>query len=137
MVKIKFVEVPRRDAIRYLAKGREFFEQAETSLKAGAYDAAMLGAIHSAVSCADAVCVALGGRRAADPDHQRSADLLREVAGESASSSLNQFRSLLAKKNLVEYESLRASAKEAADAVKRAKRFVDWAGPVVTKARVG
>lgn len=137
MAKIEVVEVPRREAPKFLAKAFEFFEQAETALKARAYDAAMLGAIHSAVSSADAVCVALSGRRAADPDHQRAADLLREVAGQSANSSLNQFRSLLAKKTLVEYESVRATSKDAGDAVKRAKGFVDWAGSLVKKARVG
>ena len=42
-----------------------------------------------------------------------------------------QLRALLARKNAGEYESRRATAKEAADAVARATRLVEWARGVV------
>jgi hypothetical protein len=43
---------------------------------------------------------------------------------------------LLAKKNVVEYESRRASVKEASEAVKRADRLVDWATETVEDAHL-
>jgi hypothetical protein len=102
------------------------------------YDAAMLNAIHAAISATDAVTVALAGQRSADPDHGRAADLLDEVGGGSSevSAHARQLRQLLARKNVVEYESRRAAAGEAMDAVKRADRLVAWATGVVGAAKL-
>ena len=98
----------------------------------------MLNAIHAAISASDAVTAVLAERRSADPDHQRAVDLLEEVAGQSGEikARVRQLRMLLAKKNVVEYESRRATAKEAADSVERAERFVEWASEIVRRARV-
>ena len=129
----KKVEVPRRDAPSYLAKSAEFQAAAERALGEGQRDAAMLNAIHAAISAADAVTVALAGVRSRDPDHQRAADLLDEVVGGSGDGKtrVTQLRGLLERKNAVEYESRRTRAKEAADSVKRARRIVDWARDIV------
>jgi hypothetical protein len=43
---------------------------------------------------------------------------------------------LLAKKNVVEYESRQARSKEASEAVKRADRFVHWASQTIEDARL-
>jgi hypothetical protein len=98
----------------------------------------LLNAIHAAISALDAVTAALAGLRSADPDHQRAVDLLEEVASgsEEITTRVRQTRQLLARKNMVEYESRRATAKEARDAVERASRIVDWAAVTVRRARV-
>ncbi len=134
----KPVTTSRGDASLYLAKGKQFLEAAQLALKGSRPDAAMLNSIHAAISAADAVTVALSGRRSADPDHQRVADLLEEVGGrsESITSRVKQLRALLAKKNQVEYESRQARAGEAADAVARALRFVEWAAETVERAKL-
>lgn len=107
-------------------------------MKSSRNDAAMLNAVHAAISATDAVCVALAGRRSADPDHQQAADLLHEIGGKSreVTDSVKQMRMLLAKKNVVEYESRQATSKEASEAVKRAARFVLWASKTVEDARL-
>jgi hypothetical protein len=43
---------------------------------------------------------------------------------------------ILAKKNAVEYESRRATAKEASETVKRAERFVTWANQTIEDAHL-
>jgi hypothetical protein len=43
---------------------------------------------------------------------------------------------LLAKKNVVEYESRQASTREASEAVKRAAKFVHWATQMVENAHL-
>jgi hypothetical protein len=43
---------------------------------------------------------------------------------------------LLGKKNIVEYESRRATAKEALEAVDRAARVVEWSRTLVERARI-
>ena len=100
--------------------------------------AALLDAIHAAISGTDAATIALAGVRSTDPDHQRAADLLAEVAGSAPDSRerARQLRTLLARKNTVEYESRKASVKDARDGVERASRIVDWAKEVLAKARL-
>ncbi len=132
------METPRAEARLYLAKAKQFSTEATAAVKGARSDAAMLNAVHAAISATDAVCVALAGRRSADPDHQRAADLLQEIGGKSkdVTNSVKQVRMLLAKKNVVEYESRQASSREATEAVKRASRFVDWASQTVENARL-
>lgn len=136
MAKSKVVEVPRRSSTEHLQKGKEFLGQAEAALAKEAYDAALLNAIHAAIAAADAVCVAYAGRRSADPDHQRAADLLLEVIGTGGRPQVGHLRTLLGKKNLVEYEARRATAKEGREGVKKAARFVGWAEEMVQKTKL-
>ena len=134
----KTTAVSRIEARLYLSKAEQFIEQARVAVDAERYDAAQLDAIHAAISGADAVTVALVGRRSTDPDHQRAADLLEEAAASSPEvrDRSRQLRVLLARRNRVEYESRRASAKEGRDAVERAGRLVDWARGILDRARL-
>jgi HEPN domain-containing protein len=134
----KTVQVRRGEAQLYLDKAVQFIEQARSGLDSGRNDAALLDAIHAAISGADAATVALAGVRSADPDHQQAADLLGEVAASAPEGRerVRQLRTLLARKNAVEYESRKASAKEARDSVERAGRIVGWAKELIAKARL-
>jgi len=138
MAKGKTTQVRRGEARLYLDKADQFVEQARFGLDAGRNDAALLDAIHAAISGTDAVTTALAGVRSSDPDHQRAADLLEEVAGSAPEvrERARQLRALLARKNTVEYESRKASAREAREGVDRAGRIVDWAKGVLENARL-
>ncbi len=138
MPKGKVVRVERSQALLYLGKAREFFEQAGDALEAGRSDAAMLCAIHAAISGADAVTAALLKQRSTDPDHFAAADLLRAAGRGSGEieSRAKQLIALVQKKNLVEYEARRATRQEANDAAKRSERFVEWADKT-TRAALG
>lgn len=138
MAKSKTVQVRRSEAQLYLDKAVQFIEQARSGLDSGRNDGALLDAIHAAMSGADAATVALAGVRSTDPDHQRAADLLEEVTASAPEGRerVRQLRSLLARKNAVEYESRKASARDARDGVERSRRIVDWAKDVVAKARL-
>ncbi|HSL81862.1 MAG TPA: hypothetical protein VLF66_03750 [Thermoanaerobaculia bacterium] len=70
----------RAEARLYLAKAEQFVTEAHAALEGSRHDAALLNAIHGAISAVDAVTAALSGLRSADPDHQRSVELLEEVA---------------------------------------------------------
>ncbi|MGA7913063.1 MAG: HEPN domain-containing protein, partial [Candidatus Dormiibacterota bacterium] len=126
------------EARLYLDKAIQFIEQARSGLDADRNDAALLDAIHAAISGTDAATIALAGVRSTDPDHQRAADLLAEVAGSAPENRerVRQLRTLLARKNTVEYESRKASVKDARDGVERASRIVDWAKEMLAKARL-
>lgn len=132
------IEVPRREARVLVAKAREFLGAAKVAAAGGQHDAALLEAVHAAIAANDAVCVALLGRRSSDPDHQRAADLLENVADTEpdARGRAVQLRSLIAKKTLVAYDARRATAAEARDGVERATRFVGWTEEVLLRAKV-
>ena len=133
----KVVKIPRSGSRTYVTKAREFADAASVLLDRGHNDAALLIAIHAGISAADAAAVALAGLRSADPDHQRAADLLESAArgSEDVRTRSRQLRSLLQKKNLVEYESRRSTSAEARDAVQRADRLVAWAEQTVRGAK--
>lgn len=134
----KTVSASRAEARLYLQKAQQFLEEANTASANERYDAAMLNAIHAAISATDSVTSALANRRSADPDHQRAADLLQQVAGasEEIGTRVRQLRTLLTKKTAVEYESRKATPREGRDAVERARRLVEWAEEVVHRTRI-
>jgi len=134
----KTVAASRTEASLYLGKAEQFAEESQRALDDSRHDAAMLTAIHAAISAADAVAVALAGRRSVDPDHQRAVDFLEEVGrgSEAIGARVTQLRALLSRKNEVEYESRRATGREADDAVTRAARIVEWARETIRRARL-
>lgn len=136
MAEIKIVRVAGFEARAYPAKAREFVKAAEASLEASQFDAAMLNAVHAAIASADAVTAGLGGVRSADPDHGRVVALLAKVLREAGVTATppSQIERLIAKKNLVAYETRRATGREALEAVERAKRVLAWAEAILTPA---
>src|SRR5258706_7013922 len=101
MAKGKTTQVRRGEAKLYLEKAVQFIEQARSGLDAGRHDAALLDAIHAAISSTDAATIALAGVRSTDPDHRRAADLLEEVAASAPErrERARQLRALLTRKN--------------------------------------
>lgn len=135
--RLKTASADRAEAALHLAKAEQFLDVARAALIDRRHDAGMLTAIHAGISAADAVAIALAGVRSADPDHGRAAALLEQVAGQSdiVRTRARQLRMLIEKKNAVEYESRRASADEAVQAVERAHRIVSWAREAVDNGR--
>jgi hypothetical protein len=121
--------VAKSHAGGYLRKAEQFCLAAAEAIGAERFDAALLCAVHGGISSADAVCVALDGRRSKDADHLRAADLLEEIAKNSPPirEKAAQLRALIRQKNRVEYEDKPASHSDAADAVRRCERLVEWA----------
>jgi HEPN domain-containing protein len=125
--------VRREEAYSYLGKADEFLEAAHRALADGLWDAAGLGAVHAAISAADAVMVFRGGIRSAEQDHRVARDLLEEIVGPEAKPVLRHLSAVLAKKNLVEYEQRRLKEKEAIEMVAHARRFLSWAGDMMPR----
>lgn len=137
MAEFQVVKVPRTQARDHLAKAQQFAAAARSALDLEQRDAALLNAVHAAITAADAATVVLAGERSADADHLRAADLLEHVAraADEARTKAGQLRALIKKKNVVEYEARRATVKEARDAVERAGRIVEWVQTIVERAR--
>ena len=110
----------------YLAKAEEFLRSALDNANSRRWNAAALSAIHAGIAAADAVLVFERGLRSASQRHEDVLDLLAG-SGADRSSALAHLRRILARKNVVEYESRLFSQREAEEIVRHAERFLSWA----------
>jgi HEPN domain-containing protein len=128
----KTTRIERSEAANYLRKATQFLAEADAAATANRPDAAMLCAIHAAISAADAVTVGLSQLRSTDPNHAAAADLLRAAGrgAEEFEARAKQLSALIQKKNLVEYEGRGAKVADAEDACKLARRIVEWSATI-------
>ncbi len=110
----------------YLTKAEEFLRSALDNVASRRWNAAALSAIHAAIAAADAVLVFEQGIRSVSQHHEDVLDLLAG-SGADRSSALAHLRRILARKNVVEYESRLFSQREAEEIVQHAERFLTWA----------
>jgi len=110
----------------YLAKAEEFLRSALENLASDRWNATALSAVHAGIAAADAVLVFERGIRSVSQRHEDVLDLLAG-SGSDRSSALVHLRRILARKNVVEYESRMFSRREAEDVVQHAERFLTWA----------
>jgi HEPN domain-containing protein len=110
----------------YLTKAEEFLRSALDNAASRRWNAAALSAIHAGIGAADAVLVFERGLRSAGQRHEDVLDLLAGP-GADRSAALTHLRRILARKNVVEYESRLFSQREAAEVVQHAERFLTWA----------
>jgi len=110
----------------YLAKAEEFLRSALENAASRRWNAAALSAIHAGIAAADAVLVFERGVRGAGRRHEDVLDLLAGP-GADRSAALAHLRRILARKNVVEYESRLFSQREAEEVVQHAERFLAWA----------
>jgi hypothetical protein len=116
-------------ATSFLQKAEQFLSEGRTALAAGSFDAALLLAVHAAISANDAATSHIAQIRSTDPDHLTAADLLASVSGDVAKA--RQLRALISLKHEVEYQSSRTPSKTAKDGIVRAERFVGWVSQLV------
>jgi HEPN domain-containing protein len=116
----------RGASANYLAKAEEFLRAALENATSRRWNAAAMSAIHAGISAADAVLVFERGLRSAAQRHEDVLDLLAGP-GADRSAAMTHLRRILARKNVVEYESRLFSQREAEEAVQHAERFLAWA----------
>ncbi len=110
----------------YLAKAEEFLRSALENAVSRRWNVAAFSAIHAGIAAADALLVFERGARGAGRRHEDVLDLLAGP-GADRSAALTHLRQVLARKNVVEYESRLFSQREAAEIVQHAERFLAWA----------
>lgn len=93
------------------------------------WDVAVSNAVHAAISMADALAVYHLGLRSAARDHDESIQLLYSLSLDRMELQRNakHLTDLLDVKSLAEYEERRMTADDAEAAIKKSKRFRDWA----------
>lgn len=113
---------------RYLIKAREFLLAAQDSRARGNWNAVGLNAVHAAISANDAITIYQIGKRCVSEKHSDAIRLLlfalpndSEVKNQS-----NHLSRLIAKKNIVEYESRLFQRNESIELLKHSERFLNW-----------
>ncbi len=110
----------------YLAKADEFFDIMNESISKRKFNAAVLNAIHCAISSADALTVFYKGVRHADDRHEDIVVLLNTLGLQDMQSKNRQLLDLLRIKNSAEYEEKLMTETNALDSIKNAERFFKW-----------
>lgn len=127
MAKRKTRNVEKSDAAAYLAKAGEFLSTMERAIQEGQWDSAGFQAVHAVISASDALLAFYGNVRSAEPDHRQVAALLQDILGKEAAPASRHVSYVISKKNVVEYEKRRLTAKEAREMAAHTRRFFRWA----------
>lgn len=126
--KIKIVEIDRTQYMNYQKKAEEFYLSMLQAEKTGHWNAVGLNAVHCAISMADALLVKFSGTRSISSDHMVVVDLIKQNLNiNDIENRLNMLSRILAKKSLIEYDSVPFSKSDASDIAKQSERFYLWA----------
>ena len=126
--KIKIVEIDRTQYMNYQKKSEEFYMSMLQAEKTERWNAVGLNAVHCAISIADALLVKFSGTRSISSNHMVVVDLLKQNLNiKDIDNKLNALLRILAKKSLIEYDSVPFSKSDASDIAKQAERFYLWA----------
>lgn len=132
--KIKIVEIDRAQYMNYQKKAEEFYMAMLQAEKAGHWNAVGLNAVHCAISMADAILVKFSGTRSISSDHMVVVDLIKQNLNiKDIDTKLNTLSRILAKKSLIEYDSIPFPKSDALDIAKQAERFYIWSREELSK----
>lgn len=125
--KIKFRSVDKEKYRIYLKKANDFYETMLRAYQENNWNSVGLEGVHCAISSADTLMVYRKGIRCASKDHRDSVEFFEQHIGSPENKSyVTQFRRIISKKNLIEYEDRNFTAREAEEILKKAERFLDW-----------
>lgn len=116
----------REDALRHLAKAREFLDAADLELHMELHTAAASSAMLAGINAKDAICLRLTGRTGKSDDHRAAVPELA-AAGPAGKALESTFRRLLGLKTAAQYQAAPISRTDATKAVEWATRMVDAA----------
>jgi len=125
--KIKFRNISKEKFRIYLKKASDFYETMIRAHQSSNWNSVGLAGIHCAISAADAFTVYRRGVRCASDEHNDSIEFLEQnIIDPGDKKYIVQFRRIIAKKNLIEYEARNFTSTEAKEILKRAERFFNW-----------
>ena len=108
-------------------KASEYKSAMEMAYSQGLWDPAVSNGVHALLLMANAVTAQIRREYFTGQDHDGAAGFLLEVAGPEAKNAVNQMQRVVSMKTTAEYDRRKYSAKDAESAVKRVRRFFEWA----------
>ncbi|MEK7849417.1 MAG: HEPN domain-containing protein [Candidatus Omnitrophota bacterium] len=125
--------VEQSEYVGYWNKAEEFYEVMGHAFKNRMWAAVGLNAVYCVISVCDALLVKSQGIRAAEDDHIRTLELLASAPIAGIEKQVTMVRRIIAKKNIIAYESREFRESEASDIFKQAERFYRWAFEYLNK----
>lgn len=126
--KLKIQKLEKDKYRIYQKKALDFYTAMQAALVAGNWNSVGLEAVHCSISVTDAILCYSAGVRALTSNHQEAADvLLQHITTRGVKESAKRLRSIIARKNLIEYEARSFTKKEALAIAKDVERYFDWA----------
>lgn len=119
--------IPRNRYTTFWRRAVELQAASEVELEAGRFSAAVLDAVHAAISALDALCVHSLGQRTAGPDHREVLTLVSQLGDRSFPENSRRLQALLDLRTHAAYEDRLVTGDEAKDAVRAADRLMNWA----------
>ena len=130
---MKTRNVDKHKYVNYLKKAEEFLEIMNDCFAKRKFNAAVLNAIHCAMSSADALTVFYKGVRHSGERHEDVVSLLNILGLSDMASKNRQLLDLLRIKNSAEYEEKLMTEANASDSIKNAERFHKWVKEILKK----
>lgn len=140
MVKRKKIRAEARTrAADYLRVADDFAGGADTAMEFDYPNAAGVLYVHAAIAYADAVCIALSGKKSSSEDHEDVADLLQDVlpvGDPNDKDALNAVRRVISIKNQVSYEGRAFARKDVVPLKRRIDVIGRWSKDRVRRAGI-
>ena len=126
MKHLKVRSVDKNEYVLYWNKAEEFYETMQLAHKNRMWTSVGLNAIHCVISSLDALLVKSQGIRSAGEDHVQAVGLLAHAPIDGIEKQTAVVRRIIAKKNVIAYESREFREGEATDIFKQVERFYRW-----------
>jgi HEPN domain-containing protein len=110
--------------VGYLTNAENSLKVSKIALKEGAYDAAVMNAVHGAINALDALTTYFLGKRSSG-QHANPPTLTKSIFTPQKQGDIEkQYKSLISLKNASEYQPDMMNSKEAENSVKAAERIL-------------
>lgn len=119
-------KVTKAQAAVYLSKAGQFYRTMKKAEACEDWDAVGLNAVHCIISANDALLGTLYGVRPAGSHVNATEPLCQYEQGEHARRAITRFDRIIKKKNIIEYEGRRITAREAGKLSSDAEKFINW-----------
>ena len=133
MKPLKTRTVAQNEYTVYWNKAEEFFDTMRHAHKNRMWTAVGLNAVHCVISSCDALLVKSQGIRSAGEDHMNALELLARAPVVGIEKQVSIVRRIIAKKNIITYESRAFRESDASDILKQTERFYGWAFDYLNK----
>ena len=115
------------DVRKLSEKASEYLNTMEMAYSERLWDPAVSNGVHALLLMANAVTAQIKGEYFTGQDHDAASGYLLEVSGPDAKNAVNQMQRVVGMKTAAEYDRRKFSARDADYAVRRVRRFFEWA----------
>jgi hypothetical protein len=130
-------ELDRADAVRYMTVARGLRKSAAAigvMADDGHGNALAIVAIHAVIAYTDALCIAYGGFKSTEGEHERAVDALKQALGNRMDTGQGRrLLSIVQEKDSASYQGVFYTAADARRLLRKLDSFAEWAEEMYEK----